>query len=214
MQLGINLMDNNQALFSPSPSRPGKLRDETEKPGVSERGTRSGPALWNSSPPRRYGEGQPEPPLLCLRRSRIPYGIGTGICLCINYWAYNKFGFCFFKRHWVRTVLGPFFIVLWGSRTCHSLGRSKDSMKVCKTLCCHSWLSQGLGPHGMAEEQPSAILPTPELLQVSMEWLFSLLVLAAAILSFQSCTSHIGFVMKVWLLLLNPWFYSCLIITE
>lgn len=112
MQLRINLMDNNRALFSPSPSRPGKLRDETEKPGVSERGTRSGPALWNSPPPRRYGEGQPEPPLLCLRRSRIPYGIGTGICLCINYWAYNKFGFCFFKRHWVHTVLGPFFIVL------------------------------------------------------------------------------------------------------
>lgn len=53
-------MENNQALFSPSPSRPGELRDESEEPGVSERRTRSGPALWNSPPPRRYDGGQPQ----------------------------------------------------------------------------------------------------------------------------------------------------------
>lgn len=84
IQLGIILMDNNnnQALFSPSPSRPGKLRDEAEEPGVSERGTRSGPALWNSSPPRRYDGGQPEQPLLCLRTGTIPRGIMEFACAC------------------------------------------------------------------------------------------------------------------------------------
>lgn len=59
MKLGIILMDNNQPLFSPSPPRPGKLRGEAEEPGVSERGTRSGPALWNSPPPWRYEGAQP-----------------------------------------------------------------------------------------------------------------------------------------------------------
>lgn len=81
--VGNNSEDNNQALFSPSPSRPGELRDEAAQPGVSERGTRSGAALWDSPPPRRYDGDSLSPAVPQDRRSSC--GISTGICSCINY---------------------------------------------------------------------------------------------------------------------------------
>lgn len=115
MQLGITLMDNNQALFSPFPSRPGKLRDETKKPGVGERGTRSGLALWNSPPPWRYDGDSLSGPFSAPGKAEFPVGLPLEFVRASITAVCNEFGFCFFKRHWVHIFLGPFFIILSGS---------------------------------------------------------------------------------------------------
>lgn len=116
-----------------------------------------GVVLLCGTPPHHGGKMGGSP-----RRSTIPCGISTGICLCVHYLGLQQIWVLVLQK---TRFQGCFFIVLLGSRSCCSLG----CCKVSKTLCWHSWLSQGFGPCGMAEKQPSAIPPTPKLLQVSLE---------------------------------------------